>query len=393
MSKQVIICVDDEVIVLDALKEQLQMEFRDDLLIEIAESGDEALEIFDEFIEDGYEIPVVLADFIMPKMKGDDLLAAIHEKNTLTKKIMLTGQATIEGVGNAVNKANLYRYISKPWDKADLILTIKEAIITYNQSKIIIEQNKELKELNTGLEQKVKERTKQLEELNRTKDKFFSIIAHDLKNPFNTLLGFSELLLENMQMFSPEQVENYISIIFETSRSSYALLENLLDWSRSQTGRIKINREKIDIHKLACDNVLLMESPALKKEIQLNNDVYPGTNAYADLNMVNTVLRNLISNAVKYTNKNGRITIDCEQQGDKLKVLVIDSGVGIKEENIEKLFKIDQSISTKGTADESGTGLGLILCKEFIEKNGGELSVKSTIGKGSTFYFTLPLRE
>jgi two-component system sensor histidine kinase/response regulator len=392
MNKQVIICVDDEIIVLDALKEQLQNEFRDDLLIEVAESGDEALEIFDELIEDGYEVPVILADFIMPQMKGDDLLATIHEKDSNTKKIMLTGQATIEGVGNAVNKANLYRYISKPWDKADLILTIQEAIKSFNQTKTIVNQNQELKELNVGLEKKVEERTLELEELNRTKDKFFSIIAHDLKNPFNSLLGFSELLLENMHMFSPEQIEEYISIIFETSRSSYSLLENLLDWSRTQTGSIKINKQQIDIHRLASDNVKLLESPALKKKITLKNEVYPGTIAFADLNMINTVVRNLLSNAVKYTHTGGTILIDCEMQGEMLKVFVQDSGVGIKEENLGKIFRIDENVSTKGTANETGTGLGLILCKEFVEKNGGDIWVESSDGEGTTFYFTLPLK-
>jgi signal transduction histidine kinase len=393
MSKQVIICVDDEVIVLDSLKEQLQKEFRDELMIEIAESGDEALEIFDELVEDGYEVPLIMADFIMPQMKGDELLAAIHEKNKYTKKVMLTGQATIEGVGNAVNQANLYRYIAKPWDKGDLILTAKEAIISYNQSKTIIQQNKELKEFNTGLEQKVEQRTQELAELNRTKDKFFSIIAHDLKNPFNTLLGFSELLLENMPMFKPEQIEEYISIIFETSRSSYSLLENLLDWSRSQTGRIKLLKEEIDLYRIANENIKLLDSPALKKEIQLNNDIYPGTIAFADNNMINTVIRNLLSNAVKYTGLGGVINIDCEKKGDLLCIHVRDNGIGMKPEVVEKLFRIDESISTKGTADETGTGLGLILCKEFIERNGGRLWVESDPDEGSIFYFTIPLTK
>lgn len=393
MNKQIIICVDDEIIVLDALREQLQNEFREDLLIEIAESGEEALEIFDEFIEEGYDIPLVIADFIMPQMKGDDLLARIHEKSPETRKVMLTGQATIEGVSNAVNKANLYRYISKPWDKSDLVLTINEAIKSYNQSNTIIKQNKALKDLNANLEVKVAQRTKELEEINRTKDKFFSIIAHDLKNPFNSLLGFSELLLENMKDFSLEKIEEYISIIFDTSQSSYALLENLLDWSRSQTGGLIIEKTKLDIHKIASDNIILLESHAVKKGIQFYNDVYPGTTCFADFNMTNTVLRNILSNAVKYTHEEGKITIDCKQIGNTVKVSVCDNGVGISERVIDHLFRIDQNVSTRGTANETGTGLGLILCKEFVEKNGGEISVESELGEGTTFYFTLPISE
>lgn len=393
MNKQVIICVDDEIIVLDALREQLHNEFREDLLIEIAESGEEALEIFDEFTEEGYDIPLVIADFIMPQMKGDDLLALVHEKNPETRKVMLTGQATIEGVSNAVNKANLYRYISKPWDKSDLVLTIKEAIKSYNQSNTIIKQNYELKDLNVNLEAKVAQRTKELEEINRTKDKFFSIIAHDLKNPFNSLLGFSELLLENLKDFSLDKIEEYISIIFDTSQSSFALLENLLDWSRSQTGGLIIEKKKLDIHKIAADNIILLESHALKKGIRFYNDVYLGTACFADYNMTNTVLRNLLSNAVKYTNEDGKITIDCQAVGNMVKVTVCDNGVGISEKVIDNLFRIDQNVSTRGTANETGTGLGLILCKEFVEKNGGEISVESELGEGTTFHFTLPISE
>lgn len=393
MSQQVIICVDDEVIVLDALREQLQQEFGDEVLIEIAESGEEALEVYDELLEEGMEIPVIIADFIMPGMKGDDLLSQMHKKSPESKKIMLTGQASLEGVSNAVNNADLYRYISKPWDKADLILTIKEAIKGYNQGETIRKQNKELKELNIGLEAKVEERTIKLKELNATKDKFFSIIAHDLKNPFNTLMGFSELLLENMDMYNLEQIREYIAIIFETSRTSYSLLENLLDWSRSQTGRIKMEPKEIDISSLVALNIRLLESPARKKSILLQSNIEEKTFAFADKNMIETIVRNLISNAIKFTGEGGNITVEAERNGNVLQVCIVDTGIGIRSESIDKLFRIDQNISTKGTANESGTGLGLILCKEFIERNGGEIWVESEEGKGSQFYFTLPMTK
>ncbi|MBA7565920.1 hypothetical protein ES708_07607 [subsurface metagenome] len=236
MSEQVILCIDDEPIVLDSLKEQIQQGFSGDLQVEVAESGDEALEIFDELLEDGYEIPVVIADFIMPGMKGDTLLERIHNVKPNAKKILLTGQASIEGVSNALNKADLYRFISKPWEKEDLILTIREALKSFDQDKTILKQNEELRELNINLEKKVEQRTQELRELNATKDKFFSIIAHDLKNPFNTLMGFTELMLDNLSDYSQEKLKEFISILHDTSKHSYALLENLLDWSRSQKG-------------------------------------------------------------------------------------------------------------------------------------------------------------
>lgn len=391
MSQQVIICVDDEVIVLDALREQLQQEFGDEVLVEIAESGEEALEVYDELLEEGMEIPVIIADFIMPGMKGDDFLSQMHQKSPQTKKIMLTGQASLEGVSNAVNHADLYRFISKPWDKADLILTIKEAIKGYNQGETIRKQNIELKELNSGLEVKVEERTLKLKELNATKDKFFSIIAHDLKNPFNTLIGFSELLLDNIDMYNAEQIKEYISIIFETSRTSYSLLENLLDWSRSQTGRLKMEPKEVEMSSLVELNIRLLESPAEKKNIRLQNNIDNKCKVYADKNMIETIVRNLISNAIKFTREGGYITVNAERKAAVLEVCIADTGIGICSDNINKLFKIDQDFSTKGTSNESGTGLGLILCKEFIGQNGGEIWVESQEGKGTQFYFTLPL--
>ena len=154
MSQKVILCVDDEIIVLDALTEQLHKAFGTEYIIEIAESGEEALDIFDELTEEGMEFPVIIADFIMPIMKGDELLERIHQKSPLSKKIMLTGQASLEGVSNAVNKADLYRYINKPWDKNDMIMTIKEAIKSYDLEHTILEKNKELSQLNECLEQK-----------------------------------------------------------------------------------------------------------------------------------------------------------------------------------------------------------------------------------------------
>lgn len=393
MSNQVILCIDDESIVLDSLKEQIQQGFGGGLQVEIAESGDEALEIFDELMEDDFEIPVVIADFIMPGMKGDVLLEKIHSKNPDTKKILLTGQASVEGVGNALNRADLYRFISKPWEKQDLILTIKEALKSYDQDKTIVTQNEELKELNTNLEKKVEQRTLELKELNATKDKFFSIIAHDLKNPFNTLMGFTELLLENLADYSQDKLEEFISILYDTSRHSYALLENLLEWSRSQTGRIEMNPEKVKMHDIFEENIDLLYNNATNKKISLVNNIDADAFAFADSNMVRTVIRNLISNAIKYTKENGIISGSSEMNGNMIEISVKDTGIGIAPENIEKLFKIDVNYSTSGTADETGTGLGLILCKEFIQKNGGEIWVESELGKGSTFRFSLPTKK
>jgi two-component system, sensor histidine kinase and response regulator len=392
MSNKVILCIDDEPIVLNALKEQIQQGFQNDYTIEIAEGGEEALEIIEDLLSEGAEIHIVIADFIMPGLKGDALLAKIHSKLPFVKTLLLTGQASIEGVSNAVNNANLYRFISKPWEKDDLILTLKEAVKSYEQEKTIIKQNEELQELNSSLEKKVEERTKQLNELNATKDKFFSIIAHDLKNPFNTLIGFTELLLENLRDYSPEKLHEFIGILHDTSKQSYSLLENLLEWSRSQTGAIQIKKEVINIYNLVEENINLLLNQASKKKIKLVNDIHYEGTVVADLNMLSTVIRNLVSNAIKYTKEEGTITCRANLKDDKLEISINDTGIGIKPENLPKLFRIDINYSTRGTADEGGTGLGLILCKEFISKNDGEIWVESVFGEGSTFKFTIPLK-
>jgi two-component system, sensor histidine kinase and response regulator len=393
MSQQVILCVDDEIIVLDALNEQLHKAFGPDFIIESAESAEEALDIFAELTEEGMEFPVILTDFIMPVTKGDELLEKFHIKSPLSKKIMLTGQASLEGVSNAVNKADLYRYINKPWDRNDMILTIKEAIKSYNLEKAILEKNKELSLLNESLEQKVEERTHQLEELNKTKDKFFSIIAHDLKNPFNTLLGFTELMRINFDRYTKEQIKQYINILYETADSGYSLLKNLLEWSRSQTGSLKRTPQVVDLSTITKDVMQFLEISATKKQINIVNNLAEDVTVFSDLNMIHTTIRNLISNAIKYTNKGGTIEINSKKDGNMLIFSVQDNGIGIPAENIAKLFRIDISLSTKGTSDESGTGLGLLLCKEFVEKNGGEIWVESKLNAGSQFFFTVPLKD
>jgi two-component system sensor histidine kinase/response regulator len=390
--KDVILCIDDEIIVLDSLKEQLQNEYND-YVIEVAESGEEAMEIIEEIMQDNIELPVVIADFIMPGMKGDELLKQIFHLNPETKNILLTGQASIEGVGNAVNHANLYRFIAKPWDKEDLILTIKEALISFYQEKTIIKQNIELKELNTNLERKVELRTQELRELNATKDKFFSIIAHDLKNPFNTLLGFAELIITNIHKYDKKQIVEFVGIIYKTAKNAYSLLENLLDWARSQTGRLEMKPENINISGIVDENIELLSNTIKKKNIVLTNNINKDVKVFTDPNMVHTVLRNLLTNAVKYTGFKGKIEINSKPLDKFVEITVSDSGIGIKKENISKLFRIDTNFVTKGTDDETGTGLGLIICKEFIQKNGGEIRVNSTFGKGSDFIFKLPAKK
>lgn len=231
----------------------------------------------------------------------------------------------------------------------------------------------------------------QLRELNATKDKFFSIISHDLKHPFNNILGFSKLLSINLHKYDEEKILQFVHLIINSAQIAYKLLENLLEWSMAQTGKINFNPEIFILESLVIDTISITESSSRAKSIEVSYEIKENIQVFADKNMINTVLRNLVTNAIKYTHQNGFINISASIQNNYAQVSVKDNGIGIKPETIEKLFKISEKISTPGTNSEKGTGLGLILCKEFIEKNKGSIWVESEVGKGSEIYFTLPL--
>jgi signal transduction histidine kinase len=239
-------------------------------------------------------------------------------------------------------------------------------------------------------EEELVELNRKLKELNATKDKFFSIIAHDLKSPFNSILGFSNLLESQIMEKDYQKVEEYARIIQTSSVRAMDLLMNLLEWSRSQTGRMVFKPEILMILPLINQATELLKASAQEKSITISAQLPENITVFADQAMIGTILRNLISNAIKFTYNSGKINISAEQTEEELMVSVRDNGVGIKPEDIEKLFRIDENRSTLGTQNEKGTGLGLILCKEFIEKHGGKIWVESTVGKGSNFYFTIP---
>ena len=239
-------------------------------------------------------------------------------------------------------------------------------------------------------EKKMKENEASLRELNATKDKFFSIIAHDLRSPFNAILGYSDILEKQIQENDFDGIERYSQIINKSSVIAMDLLSDLMDWSCSQTGTMKFCPEDIDLVDLIKEITTLLNYSALQKSITFHTELPNYIIVSVDKAMVSSILRNLISNAIKFTKPGGEIIISTEQKPDKLIVSVADNGVGIKPKAIKKLFRIDGNYSTIGTQNEKGTGLGLILCKNFIEKHGGEIRVESELGKGSKFWFTIP---
>jgi two-component system, sensor histidine kinase and response regulator len=231
-----------------------------------------------------------------------------------------------------------------------------------------------------------------LVELNATKDKFFSIIAHDLKSPFNSVIGFSELLVEKINEKDYDKATEFAGIIEQSSKRAMDLLINLMEWSQLQSGRMPFNPELFDVSMLMGEVMLLLKGIADHKSIMIENLLPKAVQVYADKEMISTVIRNLISNALKFTQTGGKISVSAFKKENEVIITVSDNGVGIPEDKIDKLFTISESYSTQGTHNEKGTGLGLILCKEFIKKNHGEIWVESNLETGSSFHFSLSIK-
>ncbi|MDP4175364.1 MAG: tetratricopeptide repeat-containing sensor histidine kinase [Bacteroidota bacterium] len=254
--------------------------------------------------------------------------------------------------------------------------------------------------INTLLNQKnheISQHHKDLQKLNAelrvsnaTKDKFFSILAHDLRSPFFGLLGLAEDLVKNSSSMTKEEISEHAAFINQSARKIFGLLNNLLEWSALQSGRIEPEPEQLDLY-IEVENIRSLFVPSARnKSIKIINEVQKNTFAFADKNILETVLRNLLSNAIKFTCEGGKVTIRSKDTGNQISLMVEDSGIGMSKEKLDKIFRIDTVFSTKGTCGETGSGLGMVLSKDLVEKNGGNISVTSILDKGSTFAFTLP---
>jgi PAS domain S-box-containing protein len=240
---------------------------------------------------------------------------------------------------------------------------------------------------------KVQESEQALREANMSKDKFFSIIAHDLKNPFHGILGFANLLKEYYTDLSDKERLQYVENLYESTNVTYKLLENLLQWANAQTGRLEFLPEYIDLNILGGECLMITKPLAGKKEIVLEMAIDPDTIVYADPDMIRTIFRNLATNAIKFTARKGKVKIMAAPREDFIMVCIEDNGIGMFPEELAKLFNIGEKMKRKGTEEEGGTGIGLNLCKEFIDRHGGEIWADSTPGNGSTFCFTLPINK
>ncbi|MDA3819202.1 MAG: hybrid sensor histidine kinase/response regulator [Candidatus Delongbacteria bacterium] len=331
--------------------------------ISYAQNGKRALALCDEV-----DFDLILLDIMMPDMDGFEVCTRLKQQPKFQDLpvIFLTAKTDSDCITRAFEVGGV-DYISKPFKTAELMARVKNHLTLQEQKR-------------------------QLKQLVDTKDRFFSIISHDLKSPFTGLLGFSELLLEESNKSENQEFQHYYNLIYQSARQGYNLLVNLLEWARTQTDSVPYQPEKLLLPDIIQDTVYLLESFAKEKNIKITYNAEP-IPVYADNNMLKTVIRNLINNAIKFTHANGEVRIEAESNNNLTRISIVDNGMGMNKKTLKDLFRIDKKTSTKGTNKETGTGLGLIICKEFIDQHGGTINVTSEEGKGSTISFTLPHQD
>ena len=337
----------------------------------IATNGKTAIEMVDKTRPD-----LVLLDVMMPGMDGYETCSIIKskEENSNLPVIFLTALTDKEDTLKGFESGGV-DYITKPFNKDELISRVKTHL--------------ELKLTRDELEQT----SKYLYSLNAVKDKLFSVIGHDLRSPLGSVKMYLEYLSETLDELPPDKLHNTFDILVKTVDEVFSLLENLLGWAKSQSGNLSINKELIVLKDLT-NNVYSLNRGNLKfKNINFNINIAPETTVYADLISITAVFRNLLSNAIKFTPEGGSIFINSVEEEGNVVIEFKDTGIGIPEENLVKIFDSTQHITTFGTNREVGSGLGINLCKDFTLKNGGDLWVKSEVGKGTSFYLRLPATD
>jgi signal transduction histidine kinase len=340
-----------------------------------AENGTMALTEIEKIRPD-----LILLDVMMPGMDGFEVCKRLKQNPAISNIpiIFLTAKSEEDDIIAGL-EVGAVDYITKPFSHKELMTRVNTHIELKAARDTILLQREELKRANEELKQS-----------NVAKNKFFSIISHDLGNFFHALIALSSMLTKGHKRLSVNKKEEFIEMILRYSKKGHNLLINLLEWSRAQTGRITYQPTKFTLKTFIADNFELSSSNAKAKNITLVSSIFDTTTVFADKNMLDTVIRNLLSNAVKFTPVNGKVEVLSEEKDNEVEISISDSGIGISPQDIEKLFRIDINHTTIGTGKEKGTGLGLILCKEFVEKNGGKIWVESEVGKGSQFHICLP---
>jgi PAS domain S-box-containing protein len=516
MIKPTILCVDDETLVLASLRDALSQVLGDDFVVEIAESGEEALELIAELTQNQGEIPLIISDQLMPGLKGDQLLATVHTIYPKMLKVMLTGQATPEAIGHAVNAANLFRYIAKPWDNAVLSGVVREALSSYFQERNAAEINIILEKVNAELEQRITERTTALElsekqfrqafdnapigmslvsldgaflrvnpafckivgysaeelltqkfkdithandletdqqmfdqlisgktltssfekryihkenrpiwislnlslvrnksgdplyaisqivdisnrhEVDRVKNEFISIVSHELRTPLTAIRGALGMLETGVYNQQPAKANHMLQIALDNSDRLIRLVNDMLDLERLESGNVPIVLEYCTVDELLQQSIDAVQALAYQSTITLCCSSFP-MKVWVQADSIIQTLTNLLSNAIKFSPIESTVWINVEEieetdaQKPCLKFSVCDQGRGIPEDKLESIFGRFQQVDASDSRQKGGTGLGLAISRSIIHKHGGQIWAKSTLGKGSTFCFTLPL--
>lgn len=355
----------------------------------IAQNGVRALQQLERVKPD-----LILLDVLMPEMDGFELCKRLKE-NAFTRDIPVIFVTALSETVDKIKgfEAGGVDYLTKPFQPEEVIARVNTQLMIRKLQQQLQAQNDLLADKNALLETQnimLKERNEQLKQLNVSKDKFFSIIAHDLRNPFSSLLAFTRFAAHKIEDFSRDELQEMIRDMHVSAERLYELLENLLTWSRTQRGVIQYRPTRLDMKQIVDQVVELFESHAERKQITLRNLIQQKVRVYADRDMIDMIVRNLTSNALKFTETGGTVDISVTQNNRDIEIAVTDTGIGISQEDLPKLFQINSKVKCLGTAGEEGTGLGLILCKELLEQNGGSIWAESKEGKGSTFRFKLP---
>ncbi len=345
--------------------------------ISFASSAIQALDMLENKLPD-----LILLDVSMPHMDGFQLCRLIksNERTNHIPIIFLTGRTVTEDLVKGF-EVGAVDYIFKPFNINELRSRVRTHIELKRARDIISEQNTQLNIQN-----------QQLAEMNASKDKFLSILAHDLRNPFNSILGYTDLLTNNFDEFELSKIKEIILSISSSATRGFELLTALLDWSLINANKMEWLPEEINVEFVCKEAIEMLHPFSEQKQIHISLEHIDNEAAYcfSDLNMLRTVLRNLLSNAIKFTQTNGTVILKVQSLENDVEITVADTGVGIANDDLQKLFRIDANYKTLGTANEKGSGIGLLICKDFIEKNGGQIWVESKVGIGSQFKFTLP---
>jgi signal transduction histidine kinase len=310
---------------------------------------------------------LILLDIMMPGMNGYQVCSLLKENPGL-KDVPVIFISALNETADIVKalSAGGVDYITKPFQTEEVIARVNTHFKLYKQSK-------------------------ELKELYATKDKFFSIIAHDLRSPFTAFLGLTQMMVEDVKTLTPGEIEEMAGIVNNSATKLFSLLENLLQWSLMQSGNASFKPESFFLQEKIADSLALVFDASTSKAIETVSEISHDIKVYADVRMLETIIRNLLTNAVKFTPRGGRVMVSARlTDHDFTEICVRDTGIGVPDHLINNLFMVDKRTGRNGTEGEPSSGLGLIICKDFIIKHGGTIRVESEEGNGTAFYFTIP---